>query len=432
MLNRQLSIFSKMFALSILAFSVALTPEAFAGKKLEYFKTKVCRIKNKIFKHKYREENESNTSDFAEPDRGVNDLPNELSQLDKLPDELLLAILQNSSLSELAHAMQVSNRLNGVASEVIDTKLLERFQDFRRLDQNHSLSREDFLSLIKGLPEDVKKLDRIDSLSKSELRELLDRRLTLLSFLLEKIHKKDVLTFQRQTLEKKKKRNFDPNKTYLAAFLARDTINLGIAWSAAWITAQNVAWAASGNAVARATLDVVRNAASIQDGIIAGSAAEKVLNNADWNVATWVSARIARSFAGTSARAIDYSALENTINNATKRSTRRALVKLELIDPEETGKRAYHLSELVTLRWLEQNGSQYFEMAFNSAHEKLDHSITIEEAKEMINLHTGKEELSENPFIQELKAFLVETEKLVQVSEETPLSLPNLVDDYRN
>jgi hypothetical protein len=65
------------------------------------------------------------------------------------------------------------------------------------------------------------------------------------------------------------------------------------------------------------------------------------------------------------------------------------------------------------LRWLGQESPRYFEQAFNAAYDKLNGSVTLEQAKKIIQKYIGKEELSDNPFIQELRAFLDEAERMV-------------------
>jgi hypothetical protein len=234
---------------------------------------------------------------------------------------------------------------------------------------NPFFTKEDFAKIIKELRQDVENLNRITSLSEEEIRGLLNRRKPLLQLVLDNTHQKNLTTLRVLILAKKENGNFDQNRAYLAAFLAEYMVNLSVVWNdsnwdAAWSLTKDTwhAWDASTVAAGYAAWSVTRDA---------------------WHA--WD-------------------------------TTNTELSKLKL--SKKIRKKEYQISELLALHRLEQNGSQYFEMAFNAAYEtliQLDQSVAIDETKKTIDEYLNIAEFSKIPPIQKLKEFLNEAEEVLRL-----------------
>lgn len=316
-----------------------------------------------------------------------------------VPEELVVKILKEMSPETLALLKQVSRGFKRISSEVLrDISFEKRHQNTRNLYSSLSIGK--FRLCVAELDEVIHKLNYIGSLSKSEIQEILNRRTTLVAFLLDKIRAKNLVNLRDLIFEKG---NFNPNKAYLAAFLAKYAVNFGIAQAtaeqAAWLGAKEAAWDISDDAI---------------DEAAEGAALGAVVR------AAWYAARNA---AWGTVQSVIQGAVQDTSRNAAFvfdwDTIRTILNQLELSDLNEIGVNAYHLSELMVLHWLEQNSTWIFFNAFNAAYEKLDESVTIDAAKEIIfgQQNLGTHELSTNVFVEEVKAFLEQAERFLLLNK---------------
>lgn len=248
------------------------------------------------------------------------DQNNEKSKMGELPVDLLYKIL---SFSE-ANPLRTMEAIN---------------QDCREYAYKcpPNPAKEIFLKGKISRIEDILSSQSYDQFQQQDLQFLLEHRNLFIETLLASINAHDISTLRVLISQPE----LDSNKAYLAAFLARYTVNLSAARNAARDAARNAAW------------DAARNA------------------------------------------------------------TQQSLRVLGLSNPTEIGQIAYQLSELFTLNWVKQNNAQYFKDAFKAAYAFLDGSVTIDQAKSIIENHLNQPNLSTNPFIVELKAFLKQSEEIL-------------------
>lgn len=334
------------------------------------------------------------------------------SYFDQLPDELIEMILRqgNFNINELFRVSKVDERFEAITPRLIAQKQIEletRYRSTRNLYPTLFIA--DFEALIEGLGEDINTFDRLESVSGSKIQQLLTRRIAIRTFLLDRLHEQNLMTLRSliQTKRETDRTNFNPNKAYLAAFLAKYSVNLSAASKVvesaakdpAWDNEKHNAWISTSKTASTAPLFAIENA--VQDAARYSSRNDVWDNTSDQ---AWISI---------------WENTESAAMDVVPKATKKALLEIVPFFPSiaELGEKAYYLSEIITLHWLEQNGSEHLKMAFNEAYQALDQLVTIQQTKEMLDRQLNSKELSGNPYGLELKAFLLEIEKLVFLNE---------------
>ena len=244
--------------------------------------------------------------------------------------------------------------------------------------------------------------------SKQEVERYLDDTNweKLIPYFLESIRQHDLKTLDELI---KQQQDFDPNRIFVAAFLAKQAVDMNHAWNSAY----DAAFFASPSVLRAAglddalVLDEVRAAAQGAAWIAAGNAAWEAAKSAglfDIWLATW--SRAKKPFRDST---------ENITFELIK-----ALETLKLTRPAQFGERAYAISELLALNRLRRENYKPFKEAYDEADQLLNEYLTIEQievAGKSIEEFIRNLELPQTPFIIDLKLYVEDVKKLVGKSK---------------
>ena len=252
------------------------------------------------------------------------------------------------------------------------------------------------------------KIKRLSQLSKAELEELIIYNEPLTRQLLLEISEKELSNLGAILESKAELDGVNANKTYIAAFLAKNKVNIQAPLDAARIAAIRAADVFDSAALlgVEGSINVVARAVAKSDWNYAWGAANDNARNAAWD-ATW--GTVCRDACNT-ARLDAWEAARQSALVVLK----TALLTLNELNPTALGQKAYTLSELVVLNWWIENSAPYFERVFETTYNRLDGSLTIASAKEMIEPRLNAPGLEENPFVIQLIYFLEKTEEYMQ------------------